>query len=386
MKKIFRMMDKPLFFSTLVMFIIGLIMIFSASYVKAYVSGGNTYQYFIKQSVILTLAGIMFLMVIKIPTAVYKKLAYPGIILLILSLIGLFFFGKEVKGVKGWYDLGFFDLQPSEFAKTIIIVFMGFFYNKNKNNKSDYKLVLEPILYVLFVCFLVFTQPDFGTMMIIFIISALTYMAVPIYPKLKNKINKIIVVGILLICTLMGFRLLNGDPIFTSAQQQRFSFLKPCDRYTEAGTGYQVCNGFIAINNGGLFGVGIGNSTQKYLYLPEAHTDFIFPVIIEELGLLFGVFLIIMCVFILYRIFYISKNSHNLMNSIISYGIGIYIFSHLFINLVGVLGVLPLTGVPFPFLSYGGSYSLNLALSIAIVERIAIENYIAKNKEKLSNM
>ena len=134
-----------------------------------------------------------------------------------------------------------------------------------------------------------------------------------------------------------------------------------------------------------MFGVGIGNSTQKYLYLPEAHTDFIFPVIVEELGLIIGIFIILIYAYIIFRILKIAKKSYNLMGGLICYGTAAYIFIHLFINLSGVLGIMPLTGVPLPFLSYGGSFALCLTLSLTLVQRVNIETYTYKQEERLKN-
>ena len=121
-------------------------------------------------------------------------------------------------------------------------------------------------------------------------------------------------------------------------------------------------------------GVGLGNSTQKYLYLPEAHTDFIMAIILEELGLIVGIVIMIIYTIILTSIIRIAYRSHNLMGSVIAYGTAVYIFLHIVVNLTGLLGLLPLTGVPLPFLSYGGSYALNLAILLALVQRVEIEN------------
>jgi len=178
---------------------------------------------------------------------------------------------------------------------------------------------------------------------------------------------------------------LTGKSGLYAYQLQRFNFFNPCSRYTEVGTGYQVCNSYIAINNGGLFGVGIGNSTQKYLYLPESYTDFIFPVILEELGLLFGIFIILIYAYIIFRILSIAKRCYTLSHGLICYGVAAYIFIHVFINLIGVLGLFALTGVPLPFLSYGGSYALCLTIGLTLVQRINVETTIMKQEERLKN-
>ena len=165
-------------------------------------------------------------------------------------------------------------------------------------------------------------------------------------------------------------------------QQGRFNYKKPCTRYQED-TGYQVCNGYIAINNGKLFSIEPGNSKQKYLYLQEAYTDFIFPIIVEDIGLITGIVVIFIYMFIIIRIFIIGLKSYNILNSTICYGVAAYIAFHVIINLTGVLGLVPLTGVPLPFLSYGGSFALTLAIGLSLVQRVSIENYNFSQKKVL---
>ena len=165
----------------------------------------------------------------------------------------------------------------------------------------------------------------------------------------------------------------------SDSQKSRFNFKDPCTRYREK-TGYQVCNGYIAINSGGLLGSGYGNSKQKYLYLPEAHTDFIFAIIIEEMGLLVGILIILSYFIMIWRILMIGKRAYNLQGSIICYGVATYLALHVMINLGGVLGVIPLTGVPLPFYSYGGSFMINLLICLALVQRVSVENKIFEQR------
>ena len=177
-----------------------------------------------------------------------------------------------------------------------------------------------------------------------------------------------------------------GKSILQSYQVSRIlNYTNPCQRYSDD-TGYQVCNGYIAIHNGGLWGVGLGNSTQKYLYLPEAHTDFIFPIICEELGLIVGILVVTGYFIILFLILSIAKETSNLRNSILAYGIFAYLLAHILVNLLGVLGLIPLTGVPLPFLSYGGSYNLCVIIALFIVQRINVENKEDKIKKKIENL
>ena len=180
--------------------------------------------------------------------------------------------------------------------------------------------------------------------------------------------------------------LYSGTDLLSSKQLQRLQFQNPCSRYTED-TGYQVCNGFIAIHNGGLFGNGLGNSTQKYLYLPEAHTDFVFPILVEELGTIVSILVLVGYLYILYRILKVGKEARgNIRNMILCYGTFVFLLLHLLVNLMGVLALIPLTGVPLPFLSYGGSFTINFLLMLFVVERVAIENKQMKLEKEMARL
>lgn len=137
--------------------------------------------------------------------------------------------------------------------------------------------------------------------------------------------------------------------------------------------GWQVIQSLYAIGSGGLFGVGLGNSTQKYLYLPEAHTDFIFPIIVEETGIAGAVFVLFLYFLLICRILSIAKKTTNNANRLICYGTVTYILSHIIINLFGVTGIMPLTGVPLPFMSYGGSFAASIIVILTVVQRINYE-------------
>ena len=385
MIKVLRKIDKPLFFVTVFMFLFGLIMIFSASYVKAITMLDNAYYYLIRQAVILCICLFVFLFIVNIPTQKYKKNYKLIIYLAIILLCSLYFFGITVNGARSWLPLPFFNFQPSELAKIAIIIYMAYYYEKYRNNKEDYKIALKPFIYVFIVFFLVASQPDLGSAIIIIGISFLVFCAVPLLPVVRKKTRKIIGITSLFGVGLISVLLLTGKSGLYAYQLQRFNFLNPCQRYTEVGTGYQVCNSYIAINNGGLFGVGIGNSTQKYLYLPESFTDFIFPVIVEELGLIVGIIIILIYAYIIFRILLIAKKCYTLAHGLICCGVAAYIFIHIFINLVGVLGLFPLTGVPLPFLSYGGSYALCLTIGLSLVQRICVETKLISQEENLKN-
>lgn len=379
MSKIFNKMDKILLILTIIMFVFGLFMVLDASSMKSFLEYGTNTKYFSKQLIILIISLFLSIFVLFIPTKKYKRVIVPISVTIIILLFYLLMSGVKTNEAKSWIYIGSFGLQPSEFAKLSLILFMGTFYKTNLKYLNNWIAALIPVgLGVLYFA-LIFLQPDFGTGLIIFFITAMLFFASPVKKEIKVKTT--MYGAIFAVIILLGL-LISGKSVFNGMQQDRFNFLKPCTRYQEA-TGYQVCNGYIAINNGNLISISPGNSQQKYLYLPEAFTDFIFPIIVEEFGLITGIVIILMLVLIIYRVLLVAKRSVNVQNALICYGVACYIFMHTIINLVGVLGLLPLTGVPLPFLSYGGSFALTLSISLAIVQRISIENYNYMQKKVL---
>lgn len=380
-----RRTDKFLLITGIIMFLFGLFAIFSASYVKAIDYLDNPYYYLIRQSIILSICFAVFLFFINIPTDFYKKTYKLILLFSIGALISLYYFGFVVNGARSWISFGRFNFQPSEFAKIAIILYLAAYYDKHKNNKEDYKVTLKPAIFVAAIFALIFFQPDLGSGIIFFAISALMFFKVPLYPIVKKKVIKIIAIGVVILGLGIGVFSALGLQGLYSYQLQRFNFLNPCQRYTSVGTGYQVCNGYIAINNGGLKGMGIGNSTQKYLYLPEAYTDFIFPIIVEEFGLIIGICLLLIYALMIIKILKIARKSSSLYGGLICYGVAMYMFIHIAVNFIGVLGLGPLTGVPLPFLSYGGSYALFLTFALTLVQRVKIENDNYAKEESIKN-
>lgn len=370
-------LDKPLLIVMIMFIIFGLIMILSASSMASYMRYNNSiYYYFIRQGIFIIMGLIIFLIAIYFPSKLFKKISPFLMIILLLSLFGLFIYGANNNGTQGWYDLKFITIQPSELSKIIIILYLAYYYEKHSDNLDNLWVLIKPIIVTIIVFFCVVLQPDLGTACVIFGIVILIFYALPLKKKTRSPINKLLLGFILLISLVV---LLTGGSFLRDYQLKRFNFLNPCERYEEE-TGYQLCNSLIAFKKGGLMGEGIGESTQKYLYLPEAHTDFIFPIIIEEWGLIVGIIIIGLYCFILIRILNIAKHASNLGNSIIAYGVFAYLLLHIAINLIGVMGIGPLTGVPLPFLSYGGSYTLTLLFAMGIVQRVHYETYKKKKK------
>lgn len=377
MKKVFSNLDKTLLFMIIAFFIFGLVMVLSASSMESYMRYGyGPYHYFYRQALFIGIGFFIFLIIIHIPTKVYRGFTYLLIIGIILILGALNVYGHVANSAQSWFKVGGLSIQPSEFAKVIVIMFLAAYYEKNKENLDNLWIILKPLLLVIIIFGLVAIQPDLGTALIIGGVTFLIFMSLPMPRKNFRKIS----FSILAISLIGGCVLLIGSKYFLKSYQlERFNFKDPCLRYQDD-SGYQLCNSFIAFKNGGVTGQGIGKSTQKYLYLPESYTDFIFPIIVEEWGAIVGVIIVFCYLFIIYRLYRIARRAANLQGSILAYGVCAYLFLHVSINFIGVMGIGPLTGVPLPFLSYGGSYVISLFTSLGIAERVAIES--AYHKEK----
>lgn len=365
--------DKILLFCTIALTVWGLFNIVTASSRESVTHlDQSLYYYFFRHLVMVILGVIGSLIIINIPSKYYYFLSTLGLgavfILLIIALIS-----SVVRGASSWLFNG--SIQPSEFAKPILIVFLACAYEKyqKKLKSKDYKERVKYIVRFLVLSFIipvfVFLQHDAGTAIIIFSIVGILYLVNPM--TRVDKLKSILIgLGTVLFLGLILF--FAQGSILTEEQESRIKYwLNPCQNYENGG--YQVCNGYIAFNQGGLFGLGLGKSQQKYSYIPEPHTDSVFAIIAEELGAFKSVFIFILYGILLYRICKISSKADKMRGRFIGIGVATFIFVHIFINLGGLFGIIPVTGIPLPFFTYGGSFTLSLLASIAFVQRVHIE-------------
>ena len=190
MLKVLRKIDKPLFFTTVIMFVFGLIMIFSASYVKAITTLDNAYYYLIRQSVILIICLFVFLFLINIPMKKYRRNYKIIVYLAIALLVGVSFAGITVNGARSWIRLPLFNFQPSEFAKIAIIIYMAYYYERYRNNKDNQGIALKPFIYIAIIFVFIAMQPDLGSAIIVGLLSFAIFIAVPFLPEVKKKVWK----------------------------------------------------------------------------------------------------------------------------------------------------------------------------------------------------
>ena len=382
LKNLLGKMDRSLFVITILFFLFGLLNIVTASSREAVVRYEvSTYHYFFKQLEMLIGGLIISYIILNMRTKVYKNLIWFAYLAVLGLVILLFPFGKEVNGATNWLPIpGLGTIQPSELAKPVMIVLFAILFEQNyRILSSDNPKRWSKISLILFIAFLIpvltFSQKDLGGALIMMGIFGILFLSSPI-----KKIDKLKVISLMIGFCIVGMSavVMKQGYLLSDAQMARFDFFNPCSKYET--TGYQICNGFIALNDGRLFGLGIGKSKQKYSYIPEPHTDSIFAIIGEEYGALKCSFIFMAYTFVLFRILKIATNTTTIKGRYICLGIATYIFLHIFINLGGLFGIIPLTGVPLPFLSYGGTYAISLMCSLAVVQRIHIETKLEKFK------
>lgn len=377
-KQNIKKMDKIVLILSVILLIWGLLSIVSASSRVAVLDYDlPVYHYFIRQLCMIFIGCVGAFIIINIPTKQYLFWARLSFLIILIILLMLSFSGDSTRGAQNWISIFGFTFQPSEFAKPIIIVYLSLIFDKYykvfRSKEGSIELLVAVIFVGCFIPLIVFFQKDFGTMLIMMAIFIVLFYGSPI--KKTDKVRMTIIMLILVSLGSMILMLKQGY-IFSEAQLSRFDFFNPCSKY-ETG-GYQICNGFIAINDGGLLGLGLGNSKQKYSYIPEPHTDSIFAIISEENGFVRSSIILLLYILLIFRIIILSMKSATIRGKFICLGVATYIFMHIFINLGGLFGVIPLTGVPLPFFSYGGSFIICLMVSLGLVQRVYIENNLRR--------
>ena len=343
--------------------IFGLIMIYSASYVWAEYKFNDPFK-FVKMQLIFFLAGLILMYFLsKIDYHLYYK--YANIILLICAILLILVLipgiGSVRNGSRSWFGIGSLGIQPSEFAKIGLIIYVSKYLTNNERiMKSIIKGVL-PILGVIgFFFLLIMLEPDFGTAMVIVLTLVVLIFISGVKISFFVKIGLTGLLGIVAIIIAAPYRI-----------KRIVSFINPWS--DPLGSGYQILQSLYAIGPGGLLGQGFLKSRQKFFYLPEPQTDFIFSIISEELGFL-GVLIVNICIFfflIFYRGLSISLKSQDLFGKYLAFGLAFGLIIQSSLNLMVVVGLIPVTGVTLPFLSYGGSSLLVSMASIGILLNIS---------------
>lgn len=350
-----------LLISVIAISIFGIIMIYSASYVWAEYKYNDPLKYVKNQAIFFIVGVFLMFLISKIDYKKYYEkanvLLIGCIVLLILVLIpGI---GTVRNGSRSWFGIGSFGIQPSEFTKLALIIFTSKYL---VNNEKDMKSVKKGVLPILGITILIFgiimLQPDFGTgTIIVMSIVGLLFVGGVDF-KFFLKIGVLGIVGVAVLIAIAPYRL-----------SRILSFLNPWA--DPLGSGFQIIQSLYAIGPGGLFGYGFLNSRQKHFYLPEPQTDFIFSIISEEFGFLGIILVAVFFLTIIFTGFKIARNSNDLFGKYLAFGIIFQIAFQTVLNLMVVVGLIPVTGVTLPFLSYGGSSLLITLCEIGIVLNIS---------------
>ncbi len=353
--------DKLLLLVVIIISIFGIIMIYSASSIWAEYKFNDSFKFVKAQCAFFIMSLILVYILSKINPKIYYEKAntilFICFILLILVLIpGL---GKIRNGSRSWFGIGGFGIQPSEFAKIGLIIYVSKYLANNNKLIKDIKKGVLPILLVIGTFFLlIMLEPDFGTAMVIVITLVSILFISGVKLSFFIKIGIVGLLGIVALIIVAPYRML-----------RIVSFLNPW--VDPLGSGYQIIQSLYAIGPGGLLGQGFLKSRQKQFYLPEPQTDFIFSIISEEFGFLGILIVTAFFAFIFYRIIKISLSCDNLFYKYLSFGLGFGIIIQALLNICVVIGLIPVTGVTLPFFSYGGSSLLVSMISIGIILSIS---------------
>jgi cell division protein FtsW len=343
--------------STLALSILGVIMVFSASSIHSLDAKGSTYAIVIRQILFLLISIPLAWVLSRLPLQRWRQIARLSAITSIFLLFSVQVIGKSVNGNHNWISLGFVDVQPSEIAKFLMILWAGFILSKRENSGAVQANVITLIAPIFALCILlILVGSDLGTACVFaFILAGLLWV---------SGVRLGIFAG------LISFGFVGIAVLIVSApyRMQRFAvLLNPFAEEQYMNSGWQPAHSILGLASGGLFGVGLGASRQKWGNLPEAHTDFIFSVIGEELGLFGTLSTLALLTILLFSIFRIALRSKDAMVRYVSSGIGCWIAIQVILNIGSTLSVLPVVGVTLPLVSYGGSALVATYMGIGFV-------------------
>ncbi|MFQ5488976.1 MAG: putative lipid II flippase FtsW [Gammaproteobacteria bacterium] len=358
--------DRVLWGAAAVLFVLGLVMVASSSLDIAERSYGQPFHYVLRQLAYAAVALLLGYGILRVPLRFLERVSAPllllGMGLLLLVLIpGI---GREVNGSARWLHLGLFNLQPSELMKLFMVLYLaGYLVRRGEEVRSAVSGFAKPMVVLALVCLLLLAEPDFGAAAVLMA----TAMGMMFLGGVRLWQFAVLILGV----GLAGAALAVSSPY---RLERITAFLNPwADPFA---SGFQLTQALIAFGRGEWLGVGLGNSIQKLFYLPEAHTDFLFAVLAEELGLVSALLVIALFSIIVWRAFRIARRAERVgaaFAAYVAYGCGMWIGVQAFINIGVNMGVLPTKGLTLPLMSYGGSSLIVSCVVIALLQRVALE-------------
>ena len=358
--------DFPLWVAFAILFVVGLVMVGSSSTAIADRQFGAPFHYLWRQMMYAGAALLLSYVVLHIPLQWWARMGGPLLLLSLALLVVVLIpgIGREVNGSTRWIPLGIANFQPSELMKLVMVVYLaGYLVRRSEEVRNAVSGFVKPMVVLVVTCLLLLMEPDFG--------AAAVLMATAMGMLFLGGV-RIWQFSLLIALVLLALAAL---AVMSPYRIERITaFLDPwADPFA---SGFQLTQALIAFGRGEWFGVGLGSSIQKLFYLPEAHTDFLFAVIAEELGLVFSLFIIALFAFIVARAFVIGRRAERagmVFAAYLAYGYGIWVGIQSFINIGVNMGILPTKGLTLPFMSYGGSSLIMSCLVIALLQRVACE-------------
>lgn len=359
-KNFFHKVDKMLLIDILILCCFGLLYVYSASNVSGSYRYGDEFYFFKRQLLFLVVGLIIMYFMTKIDLEKMKKytslIFYIVLALLIIVLIpGI---GLVRGGARSWIGIGIFSIQPAEFMKVGLILLLSKYLSTYYEELKKFKNFLWILILVCLVFGIILLQPDFGTGLVIVISSFFLLFASGVPIKYFLILGLVGAMGLVFLIISEPYRM-----------ERILAFLDPWS--DPLGSGFQGIQSLFALSPSGIFGLGFNKSMQKHFFLPEPQNDFIFAIIAEELGLFGSIFLILAYLFILIKAIRISSRIDDPYKSFLALGLGISIFTQVFINISVVIGILPITGITLPIISYGGSSLIITLMSLGLLLNIS---------------
>lgn len=356
-----------IFFDSFALMLLGLIIVMSAS---------STYSVFKFDSVFYLFNSHLFKVFIGIgaiilfsfiPYDLYRSLSKPAIILTTILLIATLLFAPNIKGAGRWLNLGLFSLQPADIAKLVLIIHLSVLLEDKANVIDNYRHgFLYLFIWIMIISGLILLQPSISNgIMLIVITLTLIYAG---GAKFKHILVSILISGLVIGTVAM---------IFPHSRSRILSYISSI--INGGDLNFQVKQALYSLGSGGIFGVGIGNSMQSNLFLPEAYGDFIFAILGEELGLIGSITVLVAYLILFIAGIMVAKKAKDRFGQLLAFGITISIVLDAFVNVAVTTGILPTTGLPLPFISYGGTSLIFLSISVGILINIAFTNHMREN-------
>lgn len=349
-----------------ILVVFGLVMLSSAGVVEGQKRFGSASYYFVHQLLYGVLPGLaVFFLFSRINYKFWKKIALPLLIVVVGMLVLVFVpgVGYGLRGAQRWLNLGLFTFQPSEILKLTLIIYLAAWFSRRDRQIGGGPQSLAPFLLVLgFIGLLLISQPDMGTLVLVTLIAIAMYFFAG--AKFTHFVVLFLIIGIMLgaLAVIEPYRF-----------DRLKAFLNPS--LDQRGTSYHINQALLGIGSGGIFGLGFGQSRQKINFLPEPVGDSIFAIVVEELGLVGGIFLLALFLFLSLVMINIAKAAVSQFGKILVLGVTVWIGGQALINIFAISGLIPLTGLPLPFISFGSSSLVSILAGLGIAVNISRHSY-----------